>query len=137
MAKVQCRNCDEFGHESRGCPKPRDSKSDIIWTKLTADVTQWHVSSAPIAVRWDTSNPDAPILPSTLMKPLVAILEITSETSEATLVAMASEATLVAMASEAILVTMASEATLVATTSALEAGKLSVAKLFPGLDHAG
>jgi len=25
--KVQCRNCDEFGHMSRECPKPRDSKS--------------------------------------------------------------------------------------------------------------
>ena len=86
------------------------------------------MSSAPIAVRWATSNPDAPILPSTLIKPLVAILEITSETSEAIMVAMASEATLV---------TMASRATLVATTLALEAGKLSVAKLFPGLDHAG
>lgn len=24
MSKVQCRNCDEYGHESRGCPKPRD-----------------------------------------------------------------------------------------------------------------
>ncbi|KAI1290612.1 hypothetical protein F5Y03DRAFT_378121 [Xylaria venustula] len=24
MSKIQCRNCDEFGHDSRGCPKPRD-----------------------------------------------------------------------------------------------------------------
>ncbi|KAI0521931.1 hypothetical protein F5B22DRAFT_510547 [Xylaria bambusicola] len=24
MSKVQCRNCDEYGHDSRGCPKPRD-----------------------------------------------------------------------------------------------------------------
>jgi hypothetical protein len=24
MAKVQCRNCDEFGHTGRECPKPTD-----------------------------------------------------------------------------------------------------------------
>ncbi|KAI7528909.1 hypothetical protein KC331_g15500 [Hortaea werneckii] len=24
MAKVQCRNCDEYGHQSRECPKPTD-----------------------------------------------------------------------------------------------------------------
>ncbi|KAB5525658.1 hypothetical protein GE09DRAFT_1152125 [Coniochaeta sp. 2T2.1] len=24
MSKVQCRNCDEYGHGSRDCPKPRD-----------------------------------------------------------------------------------------------------------------
>lgn len=22
--KVQCRNCDEYGHMSKECPKPRD-----------------------------------------------------------------------------------------------------------------
>lgn len=26
MANVQCRNCDEMGHESKQCPKPRDSE---------------------------------------------------------------------------------------------------------------
>lgn len=30
MANVQCRNCDEMGHESKGCPKPRDSKYRFI-----------------------------------------------------------------------------------------------------------
>lgn len=24
MAKVQCRNCDEYGHTGRDCPKPTD-----------------------------------------------------------------------------------------------------------------
>lgn len=24
MANMQCRNCDEMGHSSRECPKPRD-----------------------------------------------------------------------------------------------------------------
>lgn len=27
MSKVQCRNCDDYGHTSRECPKPRDCKS--------------------------------------------------------------------------------------------------------------
>lgn len=26
MDNVQCRNCDEFGHFSKECPKPRDSE---------------------------------------------------------------------------------------------------------------
>lgn len=26
LDKVQCRNCDEYGHMSKECPKPRDSK---------------------------------------------------------------------------------------------------------------
>ena len=28
MSKIQCRNCDEMGHDSRGCPKPTD------WSKV-------------------------------------------------------------------------------------------------------
>jgi hypothetical protein len=27
LANVQCRNCDEFGHMNKDCPKPRDSES--------------------------------------------------------------------------------------------------------------
>lgn len=26
MSKVQCRNCDEYGHTGKECPKPRDCK---------------------------------------------------------------------------------------------------------------
>lgn len=34
MALVQCRNCDEFGHMNKDCPKPRDSK--FSWLALPA-----------------------------------------------------------------------------------------------------
>lgn len=29
MANVQCRNCDEMGHDSKGCSKPKDSKHPL------------------------------------------------------------------------------------------------------------
>ena len=37
MATVQCRNCDEYGHFSKECPKPRDSKDiPLTYTFRTA-----------------------------------------------------------------------------------------------------
>lgn len=30
MDNVQCRNCDEFGHFSKECPKPRDSELTTV-----------------------------------------------------------------------------------------------------------
>lgn len=34
MSKVQCRNCDDYGHTSRECPKPRDCKSRFSWPRI-------------------------------------------------------------------------------------------------------
>ena len=42
MALVQCRNCDEFGHMNKDCPKPRDSKSS--WLAIPAVANDFAVS---------------------------------------------------------------------------------------------
>lgn len=66
MANVQCRNCDEYGHMSKECPKPRDSKSSSALRpfsparQLTCMFVQSLASSVPTARRWATSNPSVP-----------------------------------------------------------------------------
>lgn len=35
MSKVQCRNCDEFGHTGRECTKPRDCKFRLSTENIT------------------------------------------------------------------------------------------------------
>jgi hypothetical protein len=56
LASVQCRNCDEYGHMSKDCPKPRDRKSTLFCYYLGSSIllttVQWRVSSAATASRW-------------------------------------------------------------------------------------
>ncbi|KAL2178151.1 uncharacterized protein P884DRAFT_133402 [Thermothelomyces heterothallicus CBS 202.75] len=63
LALVQCRNCDEFGHMSKDCPKPRDSEFSL--TRLSRErlltLLQCRVSSATTVSRWVTTSLDARI----------------------------------------------------------------------------
>lgn len=74
MANFQCRNCDEYGHGAKECPKPRDSKSHVPKDRrkiIVLTCTQCRVSSARTARRWATSSPSA--LTPTLRRPVTPI----------------------------------------------------------------
>lgn len=57
VESIQCRNCDDYGHTSRDCPKPRDCKfAQEIQLKVRWALTllQTLVFSAKTARRWAT-----------------------------------------------------------------------------------
>lgn len=77
LDKVQCRNCDEFGHMSKECPKPRDSefRYDVL-ADYSLTPSQWRVSNATTASRWATTRPGAPIPSFLTMRAMVSLATV-------------------------------------------------------------
>lgn len=82
LALVQCRNCDEFGHMSKDCPKPRDSEISLdhpLGEQLLR-LLQCRVSNATTVSKWVTTNLAVPILPFPMRRATAMIMALSRTT---------------------------------------------------------